>query len=1532
MMTSGSPRPSLVKSKQRALVLISLMVLSQFIVLIPSVAADIPATSTLITTFSNGNDTVTIEFDGSTSAALEIPQNTTVEELSFKLEYLDDTMTSPGQVWLDMNQDGITEWEYNGTGYGGIGSQTRFSDNSSLFYSSMPVGAHNGPDILLPQDSIIQDSLLAIDYVPENNGIWMNESSIVDMATLDYDNDSSEEVIVLNTEWETGNGDLVTAIGWMNNNSNNDGFTNISWHQTCNDVENLEIADFNGDGYDDVLVWTPIVGRFCYHIWIPSQESFSSSQELTGGSSGQDIIVSVGDVNLDGFDDVIFADTFGSYGYYQWKQSLPGFELIDEYQFETTVGGISQTAGISQLDIGNIMGGNINSTVVVVSDIGTVETLMWDLGSNAFAIVYSTFDNFDMDFLWLVDLNGDTFDEIVTWGSGTTGVILISDYSLGIYGTISQTGLEAPVGATVVDFNADGVLDILIPENATADDDDNTMNGSLMIYNLIGGVITDSNKVLTPRTMPVLVISGDMNGDNNPELIVYCGEQEQSKGIFIDSWHKMSYDFDGDGIVELSVEGFGQAESGANGSQPLRVTDSNGDIANTIDLNKASYNSALDAYGNDIMTISSEITLNSAGSVFLQNLKITYDYSHHIEELYDGSGNNLTTLINSDYMEFGTQNFTVPLLFSSNQDNMELWTTLGEVNLIDLRLVTSPGHPELPDLDPLVLNATNVEEDSIEMRWSEVTTGNQHFDSYELYRSSTVNATFPGDYNLLSTASGDHTDVSYTDSGLPEGAHYEYVVRATFAVGGLYSAISNVIIIDLPSVPSVKNVIAVDTPLDEGLSIDISWDEVDDRFSGYYDIFVLTVNFTDTTLLESVAILQNTDTSYSASTTSTVKDANGDIVTNAQYIQNEQALWVAVVATNDSGSNPYVTATGPVYALNNDELSTIISIDLSSAEIFGNEISNDDCLDEVCQFIVGGDQPTIISLNLQSIEIVSDESNSEPVENTIIMTTLIINPQDAFPYKFYFNSTTDDNGDSEIEFNWRDIANDSIGASGITGAEITAEYNGRAETLEQGGLAPSIEFIIGVHVVVPAYFSLLTTVVMVNDVGDATLEVSLIAEHDWQQAAFLGTEITFKYYDNELLTSTTKQSINSLGNLEVNIDGNPSGGYVLITPDSSANPNNPLAWKYLNVFELSATLVAYDGSGQTDLDDDTDLVLNDDDLCPNTPGNEAGQVNSEGCSPSQLANQIEIIDPELECPMLETFVGESWAIENIVNSQNPNLECELINNNNLFLTLEHPAKVTVGGIEIGINCPSFVGNESQVTCTFSPTVVSVTNKTTSEPVEVPFNVDFTFTWITPTGTSQMKEISLGKEFSLRGDITTVVDDNSGTDNTDGTDNGGTDNGGTGPVINEESVDTKAGILQDPMMLGLIAAGAIFALVSIIIIVRFMRGDDDDWDEDWDDDEAEEMENPLDRILGRSGGSSMGSSAQPQQEQFERDNSRGRLSGSAGEEFVRQSQQSSEYENDPGYSIDEDGTEWWEDEQGQWWYRDPNMDDWAEWNE
>ena len=135
MMTSGSPMSSMIKIKQKAILLISMMLLAQAVVLIPSVTANISPDSTLRTTFSNDDISVIIQFDSlgdqiQPGASLEIPRNSTVEALNFGLTY--NSTNSPGNFWLDMNEDGIPEYGYNGTGYGQLGNQTKFSDDSTM--------------------------------------------------------------------------------------------------------------------------------------------------------------------------------------------------------------------------------------------------------------------------------------------------------------------------------------------------------------------------------------------------------------------------------------------------------------------------------------------------------------------------------------------------------------------------------------------------------------------------------------------------------------------------------------------------------------------------------------------------------------------------------------------------------------------------------------------------------------------------------------------------------------------------------------------------------------------------------------------------------------------------------------------------------------------------------------------------------------------------------------------------------------------------------------------------------------------------------------------------------------------------------------------------------------------------------------------------------------------------------------------------------------------------------------------------------
>ena len=75
--------------------------------------------STTINTFSGGVATVDVTLQGgvaNTSASLDVPRNVTFTTAGFQIS-VDEGETSPGQVWIDIDEDGTFEWEFTGTGY-----------------------------------------------------------------------------------------------------------------------------------------------------------------------------------------------------------------------------------------------------------------------------------------------------------------------------------------------------------------------------------------------------------------------------------------------------------------------------------------------------------------------------------------------------------------------------------------------------------------------------------------------------------------------------------------------------------------------------------------------------------------------------------------------------------------------------------------------------------------------------------------------------------------------------------------------------------------------------------------------------------------------------------------------------------------------------------------------------------------------------------------------------------------------------------------------------------------------------------------------------------------------------------------------------------------------------------------------------------------------------------------------------------------------------------------------------------------------
>ena len=105
--------------------------------------------------------------------------------------------------------------------------------------------------------------------------------------------------------------------------------------------------------------------------------------------------------------------------------------------------------------------------------------------------------------------------------------------------------------------------------------------------------------------------------------------------------------------------------------------------------------------------------------------------------------------------------------------------------------------------------------------------------------------------------------------------------------------------------------------------------------------------------------------------------------------------------------------------------------------------------------------------------------------------------------------------------------------------------------------------------------------------------------------------------------------------------------------------------------------------------------------------------------------------------------------------------------------------------------------------------------------------------------------------------------------------------------------------------GLIGLLILALLIFVVVILR--RGSDDDYD-DYDDDDDDDDD--YDDYDAAPSGPVAGPS--------------GPVDGPSDAPMDEPEEQSS----DDGVTVDEDGTEWWEDtDDGTWYYRTPDMDDW-----
>jgi hypothetical protein len=228
--------------------------------------------------------------------------------------------------------------------------------------------------------------------------------------------------------------------------------------------------------------------------------------------------VAVGDVNGDGFPDIVVSSGGNPYG-------GVGDNTVTVLLGNGS-GGFKPASG-SPITIGT---GVVRPYGVAVADIngdGFADIVTANYGNSTLSILKSngngTFQppvtvtlpaGANPGFLKLADVNGDGKPDIIesNFGTGTVGVLLNDGHGGFSAPTYTNVG-SGPAGLAVGDINGDGFPDIVVGNTG-----DNTV--SVLLNDRHGGFTAQTPVTLASGAIPLNVALGDLNGDGKLDMVV----------------------------------------------------------------------------------------------------------------------------------------------------------------------------------------------------------------------------------------------------------------------------------------------------------------------------------------------------------------------------------------------------------------------------------------------------------------------------------------------------------------------------------------------------------------------------------------------------------------------------------------------------------------------------------------------------------------------------------------------------------------------------------------------------------------------------------------------------------------------------------------------------------------------------------------------------------------------------------------------------------------------------------------------------
>ena len=846
--------------------------------------------STTINSFSGGFATVDVTLQGgvtNSSATIEVPRNVTFTNAGFQVS-VEESEDSPGQVWIDLDEDGTFEWEFAATGYGDIGHQNHFYDGNDWYVSNVNAGTSSAPSIMLPSSATIQSSNLNVSFSPEASGGFYAIGGHQQVIESDHDNDGNPEPVFLTSIQSN----YSTSIVWADWTASG-GITTSTPIQTCDNASSISVGDINGDGADDIVSFSLNTGMACIHMANGSSYDPLQNQTVSNGL----IAAELGDIDSDGVAEIISISSGGLLSYQSWNNST-GLNYVSNQTVEMN-GSAGMPAGLTSLYVGDFFGtGNVSALIMDQTGHWT----LWQDFNGMLGGPITRFDDISMAEM-LADLDGDGDLDVI--GLNEQGYAFrINDGS-----KWDLTSFQAQIdllNSTIVDFDNDGNLDLMNPNPGISDGVASTVEGNITLRTINATNISAvSNLQLQPWSVPTSIITMDMDSDGVVEHVVSAGES--SLGVFIGGWHTIELDADGDNYVEMSRTGY--AGDSSNGLEPLTMIDDMNGIRDDLSSLVANQPSTVDGFGISMVNYSMNVKSTGDGAFNFTNMDIGYDCTFYVSPNPHVSGN-LTNVLNQG-MTAGTGNYTVSIPVNS--------TKAGTISLTNFAANYVPGAPNLslPPTPTLMLVSATSEQISI--AWNDPVEFGLDFVEFEVFRLESASATV----NLIDVYNSTRDNQSI-DSNISVGSTYWYLVRSVHNFG-IASNLSNLlqVTVPYPSPPSAISGLELnDVGADQGGVLELSWNHSQDVFTNY-EVYLEISQFTS---ISGMNPIMNISSSL-----------NSTIISN---LTDGQEYWAAVVAVDQYGNKTTaVSSVGPAYPRNDDPSAVNLQLNVSPQTSLGSPFS-----------------------------------------------------------------------------------------------------------------------------------------------------------------------------------------------------------------------------------------------------------------------------------------------------------------------------------------------------------------------------------------------------------------------------------------------------------------------------------------------------------------------------------------------------------------------------------------------------------------